>query len=380
MDYPFNLKGILYFPKVNTEYDNLDGVIKLYNNQVFIADNIKEVIPEFLMLLKGVIDCPDLPLNVSRSALQNDGFVKKISDYITKKVADKLSGMYKVDRENYEKYWDDIHPFIKYGCLKDDKFREKMKDFIIFKNLEDKYITLPEYVEAANPKKEEAVEEKADEEKTDETKTDETKNAEEKTTVYYVTDMQQQSQYVKMFKEEGLDALILTHNIDQPFISQLEQNDEKVKFQRIDADLTESFKDTQADEETLKKETESLSSLFKKALNNDKLDVKVEKLKNASVSSMITLSEESRRMQDMMKMYNMSGMDSSMFGGQGETLVLNSNNELVQYLLGNPEAECVDLICQQLYDLAMLSHKPLQSEELTAFIARSNELMMKLAK
>ncbi len=374
MDYPFNLKGILYFPKVNTEYDNLDGVIKLYNNQVFIADNIKEVIPEFLMLLKGVIDCPDLPLNVSRSALQNDGFVKKISDYITKKVADKLSGMYKVDRENYEKYWDDIHPFIKYGCLKDDKFREKMKDFIIFKNLEDKYITLPEYVEAVAPAAE-VVEEKAEDAKADDAKAEENK-----TTVYYVTDMQQQSQYVKMFKEEGLDALILTHNIDQPFISQLEQTDEKVKFQRIDADLTESFKDDQADEEALKKETESLSALFRKALNNDKLDVKVEKLKNAKVSSMITLSEESRRMQDMMKMYNMSGMDPAMFGGAGETLVLNSSNELVQYLLGNPEADCTDLICQQLYDLAMLSHKPLQSEELTAFIARSNELMLKLAK
>lgn len=381
MDYPFNLKGILYFPKVNTEYDNLDGVIKLYNNQVFIADNIKEVIPEFLMLLKGVIDCPDLPLNVSRSALQNDGFVKKISDYITKKVADKLSGMYKVDRENYEKYWDDIHPFIKYGCLKDDKFRDKMKDFIIFKNLEDKYITLPEYVEAAKPKTEEPEVEVVDE-KTEEVSAD-NKDAkeEEKTTVYYVTDLQQQSQYVNMFKEEGLDALILTHNIDQPFITQLEQSDDKVKFQRIDADLTESFKDAEVDEEALKKETESLTELFRKALNNDKLDVKVEKLKNASVSSMITLSEESRRMQDMMKMYSMGGMgmDAGMFGA-GETLVLNSNNELVQYLFNNPEAECVDLICKQLYDLAMLSHKPLQAEELTAFIARSNELMMKLAK
>ena len=383
MDYPFNLKGILYFPKVNTEYDNLEGVIKLYNNQVFIADNIKEVIPEFLMLLKGVIDCPDLPLNVSRSALQNDGFVKKISDYITKKVADKLSGMFKVERENYEKYWEDINPFIKYGCLKDDKFREKMKDVIIFKNLEDKYVTLPEYVEATNPKKEEAeteaevVEETKEEESTAEDKDKE----EEKTTVYYVTDLQQQSQYVNMFKEAGLDALILTQNIDQPFITQLEQGDDKVKFQRIDADLTESFKDDAVDEEALKKETEALTELFRKALDNDKLDVKVEKLKNENVSSMITLSEESRRMQDMMKMYSMGGMgmDAGMFGG-GQTLVLNSNNQLVQYLFENPESENTDLICKQLYDLAMLSHKPLEAAELTAFIQRSNELMMKLAK
>lgn len=379
MDYPFNLKGILYFPKVNTEYDNLEGVIKLYNNQVFIADNIKEVIPEFLMLLKGVIDCPDLPLNVSRSALQNDGFVKKISDYITKKVADKLSGMYKVERENYEKYWEDINPFIKYGCLKDDKFREKMKDFIIFKNLDDKYITLPEYVEASKPKTEEPEVEVVDENKPEEEKTENGDSKEEKATVYYVTDLQQQSQYVNMFKEAGLDALVLTQNIDQPFITQLEQGDDKVKFQRIDADLTESFKDDAVDEEALKKETESLSELFKKALGNDKLEVKVEKLKNENVSSMITLSEESRRMQDMMKMYSMGGMDAGMFGG-GQTLVLNSNNQLVQYLFENPESENTDLICKQLYDLAMLSHKPLEAEELTAFIARSNELMMKLAR
>lgn len=381
MDYPFNLKGILYFPKVNTEYDNLEGVIKLYNNQVFIADNIKEVIPEFLMLLKGVIDCPDLPLNVSRSALQNDGFVKKISDYITKKVADKLSGMYKVERESYEKYWEDINPFIKYGCLKDDKFREKMKDFIIFKNLDDKYVTLPEYVEAAKPKTEEPEVEVVEE--NTEAKTDDNDEAkeEEKATVYYVTDLQQQSQYINMFREEGLDALVLTQNIDQPFIQQLEQGDDKVKFQRIDADLTESFKDDAVDEEALKKETESLTDLFRKSLNNDKLEVKVEKLKNASVSSMITLSEESRRMQDMMKMYNMGGMgmDPNMFGG-GHTLVLNSNNQLVQYLFENPESENAELICQQLYDLAMLSHKPLAADELTAFVQRSNELMMKLAK
>ena len=381
MDYPFNLKGILYFPKVNTEYDNLEGVIKLYNNQVFIADNIKEVIPEFLMLLKGVIDCPDLPLNVSRSALQNDGFVKKISDYITKKVADKLSGMYKVERESYEKYWEDINPFIKYGCLKDDKFREKMKDFIIFKNLDDKYVTLPEYVEASKPKTEEPEAEVVEE--NTEAKTDDNGEAkeEEKATVYYVTDLQQQSQYINMFREAGLDALVLTQNIDQPFITQLEQGDDKVKFQRIDADLTESFKDEAVDEEALKKETESLTDLFRKSLSNDKLEVKVEKLKNASVSSMITLSEESRRMQDMMKMYNMGGMgmDPNMFGG-GYTLVLNSSNQLVQYLFENPESEHAGLICQQLYDLAMLSHKPLAADELTAFVQRSNELMLKLTK
>lgn len=385
MDYPFNLKGILYFPKVNTEYDNLEGVIKLYNNQVFIADNIKEVIPEFLMLLKGVIDCPDLPLNVSRSALQNDGFVKKISEYITKKVADKLSGMYKVERESYEKYWDDINPFIKYGCLKDDKFKEQMKDYIIFKNLDDKYVTLPEYVKAAKGEEtEEVVEEKKEDsaENTEEKKEDSAENAEEKKDIiYYVTDLQQQSQYVNMFREAGLDALILAHNIDQPFITQLEQTESNYKFQRIDADLTDTFKDGDVDEDTVKAQTETLSELFKKALNNDKLEVKVEKLKNESVSSMITLPEESRRMQDMMKMYSMNGMgmDASMFGG-GEVLVLNSNNNLVKYLLDHKDGENVDIICQQLYDLAMLSHKPLEAEALTKFIARSNEIMMKLAK
>ncbi len=386
MDYPFNLKGILYFPKVNTEYDNLEGVIKLYNNQVFIADNIKEVIPEFLMLLKGVIDCPDLPLNVSRSALQNDGFVKKISDYITKKVADKLSGMYKVDRENYEKYWEDISPFIKYGCLKDDKFREKMSEYIIFKDLDDKYITLPEYVKAAEGDKAD------DAEKTDENK-DNAENAseessdssdaskeEEPSTVYYVTDVQQQSQYINMFKEQGMDALILTHSIDQPFISQLEQGDLKVKFMRIDADLSEAMKED-ADEDTLKKQTETLTEVFKKALGKDNLDVKVEKLKNENVSSMITLSEETRRMQDMMKMYSAggAGMDMGMFGG-GETLVLNSANKLVQYILDNKDGDNVELFCKQLYDLAMIANKPLSAEEMTEFVARSNEIMMLLAK
>ena len=383
MDYPFNLKGILYFPKVNTQYDNLEGVIKLYNNQVFIADNIKEVIPEFLMLLKGVIDCPDLPLNVSRSALQNDGFVKKISDYITKKVADKLSGMYKVDRENYEKYWDDISPFIKFGCLKDQKFQEKMKDFIIFKNLDDKYITLPEYVENMKGKEDSEQPEVVDaEDVAKEEAGEETAGKEEETTtVYYVTDIQQQSQYINLFKEQGMDALILAHTIDQPFITQLEQSEDvKVHFQRIDSDLSDSMKE-EGVEETLKKQTETLGDVFKKALGKDQLEVQVQNLKNENISSMITLSEETRRMQDMMKMYSAGGMgmDTSMFGG-GETLILNANNALVKYILDNTEGEHVDMFCKQLYDLAMLANKPLSAEEMTQFVARSNEIMLLLTQ
>ena len=383
MDYPFNLKGILYFPKVNTQYDNLEGVIKLYNNQVFIADNIKEVIPEFLMLLKGVIDCPDLPLNVSRSALQNDGFVKKISDYITKKVADKLSGMYKVDRENYEKYWDDISPFIKFGCLKDQKFQEKMKDFIIFKNLDDKYITLPEYVENIKGKEDSEEPEVVDAEDVakEEAGEETAEKEEEPTTVYYVTDIQQQSQYINLFKEQGMDALILAHTIDQPFITQLEQSEEvKVHFQRIDSDISDSMKE-EGDEETLKKQTETLSDVFKKALGKDQLEVQVQNLKNENISSMITLSEETRRMQDMMKMYSAGGMgmDTSMFGG-GETLILNANNALVKYILDNTEGEHVDMFCKQLYDLAMLANKPLSAEEMTQFVARSNEIMLLLTQ
>ena len=381
MDYPFNLKGILYFPKVNTEYDNLEGVIKLYNNQVFIADNIKEVIPEFLMLLNGVIDCPDLPLNVSRSALQNDGFVKKISDYITKKVADKLSGMYKVDKENYEKYWEDISPFIKYGCLKDSKFREKMSDYIIFKDLNDKYITLPEYVDAVKEKDGDTKENTAENtENTDASENKDGENEEEPTTVYYVTDMQQQSQYVNMFKEQNINAVVLSHNIDQAFISQLEQGDLKVSFKRIDAGLNDTMKDD-ADEETIKKETEELSEIFKKALGKENLEVKVEKLKNENVSSMLTLSEETRRMQDMMKMYSAggAGMDMDMFGDSA-TLVLNSSNKLVQYILNNKDAENVDMFCKQLYDLAVLANHPLKAEEMTEFVNRSNEIMLLLAK
>lgn len=375
MDYPFNLKGILYFPKINTEYESIEGTIKLYNNQVFIADNIKEVIPEFLMLLKGVIDCPDLPLNVSRSALQNDGFVKKISDYITKKVADKLAGMCKTEKETYEKYWDDISPFIKFGCLKDDKFCEKMNDYILFKNLDDKYLTMGELIK---PNEDAEAEENSDTqaEVVDENGEEATK---EEQKIYYVSDRQQQSQYINMFKEAGMDAVILEHNIDQPFVQQLEGKNENVRFLRIDADLTENLKE-ETKEEELKDITENLTDTFKKALNNDKLEVKVEKLKNASISSMLTMSEDSRRMQDMMKMYSMQGMDMSMFGGAGETLVLNANNDLVKYIVENKESQHVPMMCEQLYDLAVIANKPLAPEKMTKFIARSNEIMMLLAK
>ena len=383
MDYPFNLKGILYFPKINTEYESIEGTIKLYNNQVFIADNIKEVIPEFLMLLKGVIDCPDLPLNVSRSALQNDGFVKKISEYISKKVADKLSGMCKTDRETYEKYWDDINPFIKFGCLKDTKFSDRMMDYILYKNLDGKYLTLEDYLKE-NETEEEAKEEAETviEENKEETAEEIKKDAEEgkepeKTTVYYVTDEVQQSQYINMFKEEGQDALILKHNIDSAFISHVEQKKETVKFMRIDADINESVKSD--GEENLEEQTKELGEIFKKALGKENLTVKAEKLKNESVSSMMTVTEESRRMQEMMKMYNMYGMDSSMFGGQ-ETLVLNLNNKLVQYVLANKEGDLTKLVCEQLYDLAVITHRQLTPEEMTKFVARSNEIMMEMTK
>ena len=370
MDYPFNLKGILYFPKINLEYENAEGIIKLYNNQVFIADNIKEVIPEFLMLLKGVIDCPDLPLNVSRSALQNDGFVTKISEYITKKVADKLSGMCKTERENFEKYWDDISPFIKYGCLKDQKFQEKMKDYILFKDLDDKYVTMKEYLETVDTPEAEVVE--PGEEEGEEPKEP------PKTTIYYVTDPQQQSQYINMFREQNMNAFVLAHSIDQPFISSLEAGDDNVKFQRIDAEVTEAFKEETGEEE-LKEQAEVLAELFKKALGKENLEVRVEKLKNEKISSMITLSEETRRMQDMMKMYAMNGM-GGMGDFGGETLVLNANNALVKYLVENKEGENADLFCKQLYDLAMISHKPLESAEMTEFIQRSNEIMELLTK
>ncbi|ETD25278.1 molecular chaperone HtpG [[Ruminococcus] lactaris] len=397
MDYPFNLKGILYFPKINTEYESIEGKIKLYNNQVFIADNIKEVIPEFLMVLKGVIDCPDLPLNVSRSALQNDGFVNKVADYISKKVADKLNGMFKTDRENYEKYWDDISPFIKFGCLKDEKFGEKMKDSMLYKNLEHKYLTLEDIIKEA--KGEAEVEEAAKEEaaKNEESKAGNTEaeakseeaestdaDAEkepEKTRIFYVTDEVQQSQYINMFKAQGQDAIILTHNIDSAFITYLEQKHQEVQFLRIDADVHDSLKDEVAEEEkeAFQKTAESLVEIFRKELGNDKLEVKVEKLKDDKVASMAVLSEENRRMQEMMKMYGMSGMDPSMFGSQA-TLVLNANHPLVQFLVEHKRSKNVPVICKQLYDLAMLAHKPLSPEEMTAFVQRSNEIMMLLTK
>ena len=401
MDYPFNLKGILYFPKINMEYESIEGTIKLYNNQVFIADNIKEVIPEFLLLLKGVIDCPDLPLNVSRSALQNDGFVKKISDYITKKVADKLSGMCKTEKEEYDKYWDDISPFIKFGCLKDDKFCEKMTDYILFKNLDGKYLTLPECLEVnkTDPDEAEAVDEngnkveaevvdedgnKVEAEIVDEPAEGDEEAEEEKKekVIYYVTDEKQQSQYINMFRQAKMDAVILTHNIDQPFISQLEAKNEGIKFQRIDADLTDTFKakTSKKAEKEMEEQAEKISKLMKKALKKEKLGVKVEKLKNKKIAAMITLSEESRRMQDMMKMYAMQGMGMGDFGSEGETLVLNANHPLVQYVTEHEDGENTKVICEQLYDLAKLQHAPLEPEAMTKFVARSNDIMMMLTK
>ena len=354
MDYPFNLKGILYFPKLNTEYETIEGTVKLYNNQVFVADNIKEVIPEFLLLLKGVIDCPDLPLNVSRSALQNDGFVKKISDYITKKVSDKLSGMYKTYKENYEKYWDDINPFIKFGCLRDEKFAEKMNDYIIFKNIDGKYLTLKECLEENKEKHE--------------------------NTIFYASNETEQSQYINMFREEGIDVVILNQSIDQAFITTLENKNEGLKFARVDADIADSFKEETTEDE-LKEETDTLTGIFRKALGDDKLEVKVEKLKDANISSVVTLSEESRRMQDMMRMYNMGGGNNmAMFGTMGQTLILNANNTLVKYIFEHKESDNVDMFCEQLYDLAMLSHGPLAPEQMTKFVTRSNEILSMLAK
>ena len=398
MDYPFNLKGILYFPKINTEYDSLEGTIKLYNNQVFIADNIKEVIPEFLMLLKGVIDCPDLPLNVSRSALQNDGFVKKISDYITKKVADKLSGMCKTDKENYEKYWDDISPFIKFGCLKDDKFCDKMTDYILFKNLDGVYMTLPECLEVkpvdseetavdeqGNPVEAEVIEPEStaaasgEADANDDVEND-AEDEKKGKTIYYVTDERQQSQYIKMFKAAKMDAVILNHNIDQPFISQLEMKNEGVKFMRIDADLTDSLKakTSKKTAEDLANKTELVGKIMKKAIKKDNITVKVEKLRNSKIASVITVSEEARRMQDMMRMYAANGMDMGAFGKEGETLVLNAGHPLVDYVLTHEDGDDTKMICEQLYDLAKLQHGPLEADDMAKFVTRSNEIMMKL--
>ena len=404
MDYPFNLKGILYFPKINMEYESIEGTIKLYNNQVFIADNIKEVIPEFLMLLKGVIDCPDLPLNVSRSALQNDGFVKKISEHITKKVADKLSGMCKTDKEEYDKYWDDISPFIKFGCLKDDKFCERMTNYILFKNLDGKYLTLPECLEIKPQDEEDADNEGGSSTGTavdeagnkveaevvtdgpdgaaDSSDSEEAEEEKKEKTIYYVTDEQQQSQYINMFKAAKMDAVILTHNIDQPFISQLEAKNEGIRFQRIDADVTDALKSktSKKAEKEFEEQAEAIGKIMKKALKNDKVTIKVEKLKNKKISSVLTLSEETRRMQDMMKMYSMPGMDMGAFGGEGETLILNANHPLVQYVTEHQDGDNVEMICEQLYDLAKIQQAPLAPEAMTKFIARSNEIMMLLAK
>ena len=395
MDYPFNMKGILYFPKINMEYESIEGTIKLYNNQVFIADNIKEVIPEFLLLLKGVIDCPDLPLNVSRSALQNDGFVKKISEYITKKVADKLSGMCKTEKEEYEKYWDDISPFIKFGCLKDDKFCEKMTDYILFKNLDGNYMTLPECLEVNKTDPDEADENAVDEngEKVEaevvdadaESAEDDGEDEKKEKVIYYVTDEKQQSQYINMFRAAKMDAVILTHNIDQPFVSQLEAKNEGIKLQRIDADLTDTFKakTSRKAEKEMEEQAEAVAKLMKKVLKKDAIKVKIEKLKNKKISSMITLSEESRRMQDMMKMYSMQGMggmDMGMFGKEGETLILNANHPLVQYVIEHQDGDNVKMICEQLYDLALLQQAPLEPEAMTKFVARSNDIMMLLTK
>ena len=388
MDYPFNLKGILYFPKINMEYESIEGVIKLYNNQVFIADNIKEVIPEFLLLLKGVIDCPDLPLNVSRSALQNDGFVKKISDYITKKVADKLSGMCKTQKDEYEKYWDDIAPFIKFGCLKDEKFCEKMTDYILFKNLDGKYMTLPECLEVNKTDPDETQEgavdengEKVEAEVVEDKNEDSAEEEKKDKTIYYVTDEKQQSQYINMFKAAKMDAVMLTDRIDQPFISQLEAKNEGIHFARIDADLTDAFKakTSKKTQEELNAQAEKVEKLVQKALKNDKIKVKIEKLKNKKVSSVLTVSEESRRMQDMMKMYG-GGMDMSMFGAEGETLVLNANHPLVTYITEHEDDANTQMICEQLYDLAKLQNAPLSPEAMTKFVARSNDIMLLLAK
>ena len=388
MDYPFNLKGILYFPKINTEYDSIEGTIKLYNNQVFIADNIKEVIPEFLMLLKGVIDCPDLPLNVSRSALQNDGFVKKISEYITKKVADRLIGMCKTEKESYEKYWDDISPFIKFGCLKDEKFCDKINDYILFKDINDKYQTLPELLAPVEEKKEDeengeetTVENSVEEAEANDAEADADEPKEpERSIVYYVTDANQQGQYIRLFKEQGMNAVILDHNIDTSFITQLEQRNEHYQFMRIDADLTGALKSDETADLTESENT--LSEVFKGAIGNDRLTVKAEALKNEEVASVLTLSEQGRRMQDMMKMYAMGGMgsmDTNMFAAD-QTLTLNVNHALVKYILENRDSEHVPMFAEQLYDLALIGNQPLSPDAMAKFVKRSNDIMILLTK
>lgn len=348
MDYPFRLKGILYFPKLKHELESIEGQVKLYNNQVFIADNLKEVIPEFLLLLKGTIDCPDLPLNVSRSFLQNDGYVTKMSKYITKKVADKLNSMFKKSRDEYEKYWEDISPFIKYGAMREHDFYEKVKDSLLFKTTEGNYVTLKEYTDKNKDK------------------------AENK--VFYVSDIQQQAQYIKMFKDQGMDAVVLDTRLDVPYVSFLEAYSGGVRFERIDSAVSEMLK---SDKET-EIDTESLEKLFKEALKKDDLKLKVENLKSDEVSAMIELSEQSRRMQEMSAMY---GMDNRTFPSD-ETLVLNANNNVVKLLLDmkDDRKDEAEMICRQVYDLAVMSHKPLSQEEMTEFIARSNKIMELLAE
>lgn len=354
MDYPFNLKGILYFPRLNTEFDTLEGRIKLYNNQVFVAENIKEVIPEYLLLLKGVIDCPDLPLNVSRSFLQNDGFVRKISEYISKKVADKLNSLFNTERQTLEGFWDDLHPFVKYGCLKDTKFSEKLLDTVLYKLTDGSYGTLAEYQERQSEHLDKLV--------------------------YYTTDTVQQAQYIQILQSHGVEAAVLDHSIDTPFISLVESKTDGLKFQRVDADLSELMKEArnEADEEVLKAETEVLEAAFRAALGVEELKLQLETLKNDDVSGMIILSESNRRMQDMFRSYGMKHMDPGMFPSE-EVLVLNRKHPLVQYMLkAEADADLKALVAQQLYDLALMSHKPLTSTQMTAFISRSNELMTRM--
>ena len=402
MDYPYHLKGILYFPKINSEYESIEGTIKLYNNQVFIADNIKEVIPEYLLLLKGVIDCPDLPLNVSRSQLQNDGFVKKISNYITKKVAEKLSGLCKTDRENYEKYWDDISPFIKYGILRDEKFAEKMKDYILFKDLEDKYLTLPELKEKkegpetasentgdtsseeSQQNEKQAYDENTNESGTAEQSGDGEKQEEKVQRVYYVSDALAQSQYIRIFKEHKKEAVYLTERIDSAFITELEAKNEGLRFQRIDADFQEAMQEKLSEEEqkNLQSLSEKLEKSFQKNLAKDKLKIKLERLLSNTPAALLSISEESRRMQEMMKMYAISGMPMGELPLE-ESLVLNEKHPLVDYLLKHEallETEEGKLLEEQIYDLARIQNASLNGEEMKQFVDRSEKLLLQFVE
>ncbi len=352
MDYPFRLKGILYFPKLKHELESIEGQVKLYNNQVFIADNLKEVIPEFLLLLKGTIDCPDLPLNVSRSFLQNDGYVTKMSKYITKKVADKLNSLFKKSRDEYSKFWDDISPFIKYGCMREHDFFDKVKENLLFRTTEGEYVTLGEYKDKAKEKHENKV--------------------------FYVSDPQQQAQYIKMFKDNGMEAVVLDTKLDIPFVSFMEAYGEGVRFERIDSAVTEMLK---GEGETSEEQQKALEELFKADLGKENLKIKVEALTSDEVSAMIELSEQSRRMQEMSVMYGMSGLNNM---PADETLVLNANNPVVKKLFelkdSDDRKDDVSLICKQIYDLAVMSHRALTNEEMTEFISRSNKILGIMAK